>query len=124
MPRSWNREKQIALEMPAEPLTATCPKHAPGRTVVVRDGTAHCLWCFGCFRCGARRFHEDRDDMDLYLHPVRLGSKVIRGNWQCWNCSETIVHWSRWRRDMLSWIRGHAARRGGYRRPEERKDAA
>lgn len=124
--RSWSRAAQQAQERPPEPLTASCERHRPRRTVIVRDGLLHCLACLGCPRCGARQIVEDRDDDQLYRQPVILEGRKIRGDWVCLRDNELIVAWSMWRRAMLVWRRGVAATRraadrsGGYRRPEER----
>ena len=137
--RRWTRADQIKLEKPPEPLIAACPVHKPYRTVVLRprevttaaDGTTistvsdHCLRCHGCPHCGTRgQITTDYTDDGLRRRPITLEGRKIRGDWTCIPCGEVVVAWSNWRYAMLKWAGLSQARKGGYRRPEERRSAA
>ena len=126
---------QVAAERPREPLTDACTVHAGRRTVIrqpiawseiTKQPTAwaapHCLACLGCPRCAAHQVWQqiEEDDAGLFRFPLAFEGRLIRGDWWCLRCSELLVRWAEYRRQLAGWLAGNKARAEGYRRPEER----
>jgi hypothetical protein len=119
--RRWTRARQISLEKPADPLTAHCLTCRPRRSTIRTPFGWWCLVCSGCPRCGAHQVWEqiEVDDAGLFLDPLIVEGRPIRGDWWCLRCGEWLVKWTEYRRTLLGWKRGVVALAEGYRRRED-----